>query len=335
MIPTRSLILRALPRFYGGLVLIGVVLFSPAIGFSAKPGFRIINAHEHLESREETAKYLQAANTAGVEKTVLLGSPVVTFHPEKAMSFLGYEKNNAEILEIAKTAPEHFIPFVTIDPLDPQKKEKLLAYVEAGAKGVKLYGGHVEFHQMPLDAAEMIPVYDYCQSHNLPVMFHVNAGYYLKEFEKVLNDFPKMKVICPHFCLSSIAEERFRFLMDYHPNLYTDISFGQVSNVISGFNRISQNPGKFRRLILQYQDRIFFGTDVVISSMPARDSGWISRMIRGYRDMLEKEEFTFVLTGAEKLKGLNLKPQVLRKIYFDNFEALMNAYVTKTTLAES
>jgi len=165
-----------------------------------------------------------------------------------------------------------------------------------------------------------MPVYQFCEETGLPILFHVNAGYFQAEFENILQKFPKLKIICPHFCLSTIATERFEYLMDKYPNLYTDASFGLIDFLKDGLLRISKNPEKYRKLIEKYQDRILFGTDMVVTSADYKTSDWLAMVTRAYRDCLEKETYTFFAIEGMSLRGLHLDRKILEKIYYKNFE---------------
>ena len=286
------------------------------------PGpFEITNAHEHFQSFTNVPKFLKAMERNDVVKTVILGSPEATILTGRT-GFFGEEKYNEEVLKIARTYPEHFIAFPTVNPHDPRKLEKFKQYLQRGGKGLKLYNGHSFFHDMPLDDPSMLPLYEFCEKNRVPVLFHVNAGSYQKEFESVLQKFPRLKIICPHFCLSTIAFGRFEYLMDTYPNLYTDSSFGYIDYLKEALRRISKNPQKFRRLFVKYQDRIFFGTDMVVTSAKYKTADWLAQVTRAYRDMLEKEEYEFFAFPGEKLRGLALDRKILEKVYRKNFERL-------------
>lgn len=284
--------------------------------------FEIVNAHEHFQSHTNVPKFLQAMRRNDVVKTVIVGSPEATILTGRT-GFFGEEKYNEEVLKIAKTYPEHFIAFPTVNPHDPEKLEKLKRHLKMGGRGLKLYNGHSFFHDQPLDEHSMLAVYEYCEKNGVPVLIHVNAGSYQKEFESVLDKFPRLKVICPHFCLSTIASDRFEALMDRYPNLYTDSSFGYIDFLKDALRRISKNPKKFRRLFVKYQDRILFGTDMVVTSAKYKTADWLAQVTRAYRDMLEKEEYDFFAFPGEKLRGLALDRRILEKIYRKNFEKFM------------
>lgn len=281
--------------------------------------FEIINAHEHFQSQNEVPKFLEAMKQNGVVKTVIVGSPEATILTGR-QGFFGEEKYNEEVLKIANEHPDHFVAFTTINVQDPQKLEKLRNYLNRGGKGLKLYAGHSLFHDLPLDHETMMPIYQYCEEKQIPILFHVNAGKFQEEFETVLKKFPRVKIICPHFCLSTIAIDRFEYLMDTYPGLYTDLSFGYIDFLKAGLLRISRDPEKMKAAILKYQDRILFGTDMVVTSAPYKTVTWLSDVTRAYRNMLEKEQYSFFGTGPMTLRGLHLDKPVLEKIYRKNFE---------------
>jgi predicted TIM-barrel fold metal-dependent hydrolase len=284
-----------------------------------KNPIKIYNMHEHIESFDQGAKFLEALDKSNISYAVIVGSPNATIYSHKK-GFKGYDWNNNEILKLANLYPNRFIAFCTINPNDKQKLNKLKECVSKGSKGVKLYSGHTLFYDKKLNYSSMYPVYKYIEKNSLPIIFHVNPAkdYIRKEFESVLRKFPKLKVICPHFCLSSINSTRFEYLMETYPNLYTDISFGFF--VKDGFKRISKNTTKFVRLIEKYQDRFLFGTDLVVTSNPRKTVDWITNLSMCYRNMLESDKY-YCSVGDDinqEFNGLNLSNKVIEKIYYYN-----------------
>lgn len=285
------------------------------IGVFCAHAYPITNMHEHLQSIEEAPKLIAAMNQENITTTALMGSPLQTIY--FSGGFEGYDENNEEMLSVAKTYPGRFIVFVAINPADADKLKKLKKYMQEGATGLKLYTGHTSFYTIPLDDRSMNEIYEYCEKNNIPIMWHVNPYYYQAEFENVLKNYPGLKVVCPHFCLSSINEERFRYLMDSYPNLYTDISFGYDPYAVDGFKRISKNPEKYMAIFSDYQDRFLFGTDNVITNHPRKNEEWIADFLGCYRNMLETEEYScFMVNGT--LTGLNLDDEILEKVYSEN-----------------
>jgi len=290
----------------------------------------IVNAHEHIQSRKEVPNLLEGMEMAGVAKTVLVGSSWFTITLRGG--FVRYDENNREILEIAKLYPKTFIPFVTMDPEDPEKLNKLKKYVEDGACGVKLYSGHggktqeKPFHVLPLDDPGMMEVYAYCESVNLPILFHVNYPKFKDEFENVLKAFPDLTIICPHYALSASTTARIkelRRLFDTYPNFYTDLSLGSENIQIQGLKWLSKAPNRYTDFYYEYGDRILFGSDLVVTNHRKKTALYIAQVIQAYRDFLEKPKYTFILVPDEVLNGISLEDKILRKVYYENFERIM------------
>ncbi len=321
-------------KFFFGLVIIllGLIFLIFYQGSSSSLDYKnsldykdyeIYDIHEHIaQGNLDTLLYAMEENN--ISKTVLLGSPKYTL-TLKNPGFEDFESNNDYLTELSKSNP--VIAFCTIDTRKDNSTDVLKNCLDQGGKGLKLYSGHyASYYDLlgPLNRSEVVPVYNYCEENNVPIVFHVNP-YYQKiknEFEDVLETYPEMVVDCPHWCLSSINDERFRQLYDDYPNLYTDISFGSRF-AQEGLERISKNPDKYRDIILEYQDRFMFGTDLVLTSV--KSEKFATEMISCYRKMLEKERYECNVEGIKEdfsiqgeFNGLNLSEDVLKKIYNEN-----------------
>ncbi|HLP79727.1 MAG TPA: amidohydrolase family protein [Acidobacteriota bacterium] len=283
--------------------------------------FEIVNIHEHIESVKEADKLLVAMDANEIATVILVGSPRQTLF--SGVGFTEYDENNEQILTLVKKYPGRFKAFVTINPRDEDALEKLKSYMAHGASGVKLYSGHTIFVDLPLNYSGMDPVYAYIEKEQIPLIWHVNPADLQDQFEDVLTRYPTMKVLCPHYCLSSINESRFRYLMDTYPQLYTDISFGFDPFAQAGFKRVSRNTTKFVEIFTDYQDRILFGTDNVITSNPKKTVDWITDFGRCYRDMLEKSTFDCAVVNSTGLNGLSLDDSILEKVYERNAERFL------------
>lgn len=319
----------------GGLLglIIGIIVIS--IGIPITNNVRtsillskanIINIHELIQSEDEAEKLLNVMNNTGIKMTVLSGAPDETLNYTGNRSFSKYDENNETILKAAKKYPDRFVAFCTINPADEDKVTKLRECINKGAKGLRLYSGHTFFYQAdyPLNTKSMDFVYKYVEVEKIPVIFHVNINNYQKEFERVLKRYPDMKVVCPHFCLSSSNLSRLEEMFDAYPNLYTDISFGYQDYLVEGFERISRNPEKYRDFIRKYKDRFFYGTDIVITDSETKNKNWITKVYQSYRNLLEKDTFTLFLNKdpSQVFNGLNLDATTLEQIYQKNYEQL-------------
>lgn len=298
--------------------------------------FHIINAHEHVQSEDNIPLLRNVMKDCHVERVVMLGTSDFTFFLDPKYGFTGYDKNNEFIVRMSREYPDEFAALVTLDPRDDDKLEKLKMYIRNGAAGVKLYNGHGSFYDLffnlPLDDAEMMEVYAFCEQEGIPILYHINTGRFLSEMEHILREYSDLVIIVPHFMLSSGNLNRLSRLMNEYPNVYTDISFGHPDFLVAGFKRISDNSMAFRDFTVKYQDRITYGTDLVVTSYKAKNRAYIDEIHLAYMDLLEKDEFTLpssiykmMSSDARKIsnpnqiyKGLNLEKETLQKIYHEN-----------------
>lgn len=310
---------------------------------------RIINVHEHIESVEQADRLLAAMDANGIAKTVLMGSSQVTITLSQRRGFARWEWNNEQILDIVDLHPDRFEAWVTLDPMDPDKLQKLEDWVAAGATGLKLYSGQgvreqrpgkgpYFFHEVALDHPDMLPVYAYAEETGLPICFHINPGPtapgFAEEFATVLTLFPDLKVNAPHFMLSSIRASRLKTFLRAFPNLHTDVSFGQDQFLIPGLKRISRSPGKFRKLIRAFPDRFMWGTDVVVTRAGMKSPDFVTVRVRAYLDMLSKDTYTTPLVPDRPLRGLALKPEEVERILWRNYEAFSKSRPRGTKTGE-
>jgi len=294
---------------------------------------RIIDVHEHIKRLGNAEKMLAAMDEVGIEKTILMGSSIFTLTLNQSLGFTRYDENNEELLRICEKHPGRFEAWTTMDPRDPDKLVKFKDYVKRGATGLKLYLGHgfvvrktgeYMFHPVAMDDPGMLPVYAYCEENFLPVCLHVNpspitAPGFAQEFVAVLEQFPDLKLVCPHYMLSSIADHRLRELLDTFPNLYSDISFGHDDFLIAGIKRISRSPRKFRGIFNRYPTRLMFSTDLVVTDEVIKTQEWIRDRFQTYIDMLTKEKYTTPVLRGQELNGLNLSRQLLDRILYKNY----------------
>ncbi len=360
---------RYFPHFFWLAVIILVILLFFLFSEKAHSGIKIIDTHEHIQSLEKAHELKLAMADLGIEKTVLLPSPIETITLNGSKSFTRYQENIDEILKIAETYPESFIPFCTVSPVDSNALEIFKDCHERGGRGLKLYNGHSYYYEIfstTLDSQLMKPIYAYAERNNLPVLYHVNITKYEKELENILEAFPNLTVSIPHFMVSSINLDKVKNLLDKYPNLYTDISFGNDPFFAAGFRRISKNPQKYIDFMTEYSDRILFGADMVITDIKRKDQEYMETTLKCYSNILEKKKFSckpvndFYKKEAEIkremyeecepkggdscntkeqkmnsytrwyketkiLNGLNLSPDILKKIYKENPERWLGA----------
>ncbi|MDP7638620.1 MAG: amidohydrolase family protein [Candidatus Hydrogenedentes bacterium] len=224
-----------------------------------RPRFTIINGHDHLYKRSHLPKYLQAAERTGVDRTLFVASNGYTLLGDKKRMHDLYDWNIEEILDASHDNPGKIIPFGTLDPEDPNKLEKLKRYERQGIDGLKLYSGHGNMYTLALDHEDMLPIYAFCQEEGLPILWHVRFDRYLKQFVNVLDQFPDLKVIVPHFGVAfyrpkSPGWQQLQDLLDRYPNLYIDCSFGTRAILVHGLEIVSENRELFRSFFERYSE---------------------------------------------------------------------------------
>lgn len=191
-----------------------------------------------------------------------------------------------EILLAAERYPDFIIPFMNVDPRmnknspDADLSHQMRYYKERGCKGI----GEV-MPNLPFDDPLMENLFEHAQANELPLTFHIapaKYGYYgirdrlgLPLLEGALRKFPELKFLAhsqPFWAeISGDLEEDARNtypktkvaeggavvrLMREYPNLLGDMSAG------SGHNAVSRDPEFGYAFMTEFQDRLFFGTDV-------------------------------------------------------------------------
>ncbi|HHW10160.1 MAG TPA: amidohydrolase [Firmicutes bacterium] len=220
----------------------------------------------------------------GVKSAVLL--PGV--NPECAY----VPQSNEEVLEIAGKYPGRFIPFCNVDPRamtnspDAPLGEILSHYKAEGAKGV----GEV-CANLPFEHPLVKNLFKHVEAVGLPLTFHIAPqiggayGLYddpgLPQLERALQEFPNLRFLGhsqPFWAeMAPLAQTRDRYgypkypikeegrvpqLMRRYPNLLGDLSAG------SGHNALARDEDYAVRFLNEFQDRLFFGTDICAPDTP-------------------------------------------------------------------
>jgi predicted TIM-barrel fold metal-dependent hydrolase len=301
------------------------------------PETGIINIHEHIHKTPDVDKWLAAMDECKVSTTIMLGSPEATFVLSSEPGFNNHEKNNDVVIWLEKKYDSKILAFPTLDPRDSDNLRKFKDYMARGAIGLKLFSGHtgeifpapketLYDYLGPLNRSEMYGVYEYCEKNRIPIIWHIKLqwDYLFNETRAVLKDFPNLIVNIPHFGVLGSNLTRLAQLMDTYPGVYTDISFGGFA--YWSMKLASNHVEHYSEFVIKYQDRVMFGTDMVVTNNVRKTVPWIVNLTMAYRDMLEKNEFhvnVSNITGEGfpfdmTLNGFNLSQNILDKIYFDN-----------------
>ena len=156
---------------------------------------------------------------AGLDRLTLL--------PQDYTSTVGCVVSNEEIRQLVDAAPDKFIGFAGVDPLDPEAPDKLQdAFTRLNLKGLNLHTGR--HHLLPSDP-RMEPIYEICERYHKPIMFHAGLSWepdtqtsYCTPlaFEIVAEKHPKLKICMGHFGWPWVRETA--MLMLKYPNVYAD-----------------------------------------------------------------------------------------------------------------
>ena len=239
-------------------------------------------------SRPETL--LAAYDRLGVDRGCLL--PLSG--PECALPC-----TNEDILDIAASHPDRFIPFCNLHPyaisntVDAPLEKLLEQYRDAGCKGV----GEITVH-LPFQDPYMRNLFRAIQDTGMPCTIHLTnrrGAFYgiidepgLPGLEETLASFPRLKVLghsAPFWAeIAPLATPFDRMgypkgavlqegtvpkLLRKYRNLYGDLSAS------SGANALLRDPGYAVRFLTEFQDRLLFGIDIATEKaeerLPLRD----------------------------------------------------------------
>ncbi|MHA1718831.1 MAG: amidohydrolase family protein [Promethearchaeota archaeon] len=230
--------------------------------------------------------------------------------------------------------------------------------LRCGCDGVKMIEGKPDMRRMlpipDFDLPVWEPFWSFAEEIGLPILWHVNdpeefwdkskipswaksKGWFYGEETinnevqytqvfNVLKRHPKLKIIFAHFFFMSAQLERLSKIFDEFPNVCVDLTPG-----IEMYINLSANQEDAVRFFEKYQTRILYGTDIGARSILSNESiinrdesTNRSNIVRTF--LTKQGQFTIksdgdFLIGMEdfELRALNLKPEITRKIYCDNF----------------
>ena len=84
----------------------------------------------------------------------------------------------------------------------------------------------------------------------------------MPEFEHLLQAFPTVTVIAAHYARTPPTFAETARLLDRYPNLFMDVSMGAGLPRYQG--EIPRYLRQYREFILAYQDRLLWGTDMIL-----------------------------------------------------------------------
>ena len=257
---------------------------------------------------------------AGIDMAVIMSR----MSPDCAICYVPPE----EVLEMCALYPRRFIPYCNIDPRfqdnrpDADLRPMFQYWKDAGCKGVGEY-----VPNLPFDDPMNLNVFKQVEEVGLPLTFHVApavGGYYgcydelgLPRLEKVLKACPRLTFLGHSqpfwseisadvteetrngYPTGNVTPGRVVELMRNYPNLHGDLSAG------SGCNAISRDPEFGYRFMEEFQDRLYFGTDICRTGQDAP----IVPYFRKLKDekLISQEAYDKITwKNADRLLGLGL-----------------------------
>lgn len=243
-----------------------------------------------------------------------------------------------DIVEIAQQHPDRFIPYCNVDPRAVTNSptaplDKVIAYYKSlGCKGI----GEVMPNMELLDP-KVQNLFACAEKENMPIVYDGSVqktgdfGLYddpgLPQLEYTLLQFPNLKIFghgpvfwCEIARLETPAERGVYFgingqqgklnrgpvleegvvpkLFRRYPNLCGDLSDG------TAFNAFARDPEYGPRFMSEFEDRLYFGTDMVAVDMPVK----MDKLLLSWREQGKISETTF------------------RKIAYDNAAKLLDIH---------
>jgi predicted TIM-barrel fold metal-dependent hydrolase len=315
-----------------------------------KPRFPVIDFHNHLGHLENAKKYLTEMEKAGVWQCVSLDG-------RSAKDF--YKKHLQESQAVSKY---RFIVFFRpdwskIDEPDFGRKEaqKLEDAVKRGARGMKVakdLGLMVKDKSgklVPVDDPRIDPLWAKCGELGIPVVIHVsdpvafwdpvdstNERYeklalhpdyrfsgsqypskeeILAQRNRVMAKFPNTIFVGAH--VGNLATDLGRVAMwfNQYPNFYVDIS--------ARIAELGRQPYTARKFMIEYQDRIVFGTD---SYPDAETYRLYYRFLETSDEYIDRNAGKSTHHERWMIYGIHLPDSVLEKIYNKNALKILSMY---------
>lgn len=232
----------------------------------------IIDCHTHIWETpgHVSPEFIGEANSRSRGKPLDIHTPPERHRPamrnvDKAIVFgirafhSGLTSPNEYIADYVRTDPTRLIGFAAVDPAHDNVHEILEhAIDDLKLRGIKLGPIYQNIH--PLDD-RMLPVYEFCERRNLPILIHQGTTFPRKAplkfslpilLEDVALKYPALKMIIAHMGHPWIDDTI--VLIRKQPNLYADIS------------ALHYRPWQFYNALISAKeygviDKLLFGSD--------------------------------------------------------------------------
>lgn len=232
--------------------------FEPINTDPAKEEMRhnVLNIHKNGTAPLE--HIFNQMHCAGLDRLTLL--------PQDYTSTVGCVVSNEEIRQLVDAAPDKFIGFAGVDPLDPEAPDKLQdAFTRLNLKGLNLHTGR--HHLLPSDP-RMESIYEICERYHKPIMFHAGLSWepdtqtsYCTPlaFEVVAEKHPKLKICMGHFGWPWVRETA--MLMLKYPNVYADTGALYFDNAREFYTQTFTRDIPITWIDRSLRHQVMFGSD--------------------------------------------------------------------------
>jgi predicted TIM-barrel fold metal-dependent hydrolase len=134
----------------------------------------------------------------------------------------------------------------------------------------------------------------------------------LAAFDRLLGRFPGVTFIGAHVGCASEDLALVTGMLQRHPNLYVDIA--------ARIGELGRQPNTARRFILDWADRIVFGTDTAIDVASCRR---YYRFLETLDDSFDYSPDPVPPQGRWRISGLGLPDDVLQRVYMENARRIL------------
>jgi predicted TIM-barrel fold metal-dependent hydrolase len=201
------------------------------------------------------------------------------------------EQQKDPLAVIQQAAPLKIVPFADARFVKSDAHQKVRGFKQRGFQGIKLFyvpeedkelqiGGMKKALGRSVKESERITAFliEEASSHGMLVLFHADLRKYGGFVEEMVRSHPKTNFNIPHF---GSSRKLMSTLMDRYSNCYSDLS--------SLIPVMERDPDAYLNFIIDYQDRILFGSDAVIGwpEYVASALRFVSRLLEG-GEVLEK-----------------------------------------------
>jgi len=239
------------------------------------------DAHIHffydcsLNELKQKFSFLEKIGFAGINVLVIAEFPTEIndvlkmipgdYHPYVTQEALENQKDPFAVIQLSH--PLKIVPFLDARFIENDIEEKIKTYRQRGFEGLKLLyvpeedttlrigGMEKTFHRTQKQSEKITSlIIEHASSQGMPILMHADLRKYGDFVGELIRNFPKTNFIIPHF---GFSRREISSLLDQYPNCYTDMS--------SLISFMEKDPVSYKSFIKQYQDRILFGSDALVS----------------------------------------------------------------------